>query len=375
MKKWDGLSVTTQIWHIVAYSTVALLFFLVILVIVAVVDAPDSNVEPPEKAEGFIPLEQPKKPFEFFVFNEEENAPPSAEVLRDIEKLRILYKELQGFKDDPKFHEVFFGFCCRFGKWAEKVDALRSKITQVDRGKGIIDEVGFFPGLRTLAYEYRESRGHTTTSIKRIEEDMLVGLAPKLQPKEGQGVITMTDRACADMDTYRQHREASEDWIYADAEQPISVLRLKAGNARSIIESCSRIIQNMVVDGPLASKNRFYKGASWGTYHQVKIPDGTKVWVNAYHVEFKSKHGTTAFKACKKIILDNADFPSKADVPTHLMNVETWGSPMSFIKTGQGELTVKGEASIMNASGDMRTYDFHCKVFGGEVTSLERFPS
>ena len=35
-----------------------------------------------------------------------------------------LYFELLEFKDDPEFHKVGFGVCCRFNVWRQEVDAL-----------------------------------------------------------------------------------------------------------------------------------------------------------------------------------------------------------------------------------------------------------
>lgn len=76
-------------------------------------------------------------------------------------------------------------------------------------------------------------------------------------------------------------------------------------------------------------------------------------------------------KACEKAIIDNAKFPSKADV-NYRMDSETWKS--KIMKDGKWTFTVKGGADLMNDLGNMIPHRYHCKVLGDEVVSLEIFP-
>ena len=92
----------------------------------------------------------------------------------DAQELKTLYEELQGFKDNPEFHQVGFGTCCRFNKWKVKVESLRSKKT----GMKIFREIGFLPGeLLQLGMEYMRSRGHPTSYTQVMEATIVEGLA------------------------------------------------------------------------------------------------------------------------------------------------------------------------------------------------------
>lgn len=77
----------------------------------------------------------------------------------EVQGLKSLYEELRTFKDDPYFHKVGFGVCCRFNKWMLKVETFRSKFSGIEP----FLEVGFVPGdLLQLGMEYMRSRGRPT---------------------------------------------------------------------------------------------------------------------------------------------------------------------------------------------------------------------
>ena len=97
-----------------------------------------------------------------------------ADLSNDAQEVKTLYEELKKFKDNPKFHQVGFGRCCRFYKWMEKVKTLRSKKT----GIAILMEVGFLPGdLLQLGMEYMKSRGRPTSYSKEMKTIIEKGLA------------------------------------------------------------------------------------------------------------------------------------------------------------------------------------------------------
>ena len=54
-------------------------------------------------------------------------ADPAAEFSESTKLLLALYQELHLFKDDPEFHEVGFGACCRFHDWQTRVQELQSR--------------------------------------------------------------------------------------------------------------------------------------------------------------------------------------------------------------------------------------------------------
>ena len=88
-------------------------------------------------------------------------------------QLLTLYEELHSFKDDPTFHEVGFGRCCRFHDWQTRVEALQSKA-----GLETLADVGVLPGdLLTLGMEYMRSKGRPTEYTGTMEPHYESGLA------------------------------------------------------------------------------------------------------------------------------------------------------------------------------------------------------
>ena len=76
-----------------------------------------------------------------------------------------LYFELLEFKDDPEFHQVGFGVCCRFNVWKQEVDALTDRA-----GLDTLGEVGIVPGeLYSLGWEYFTNKGHSTDLTDYVE--------------------------------------------------------------------------------------------------------------------------------------------------------------------------------------------------------------
>lgn len=83
----------------------------------------------------------------------------------DATRLKALYEELQGFKNDPEFHEGGFGNCCKFKAWLKEVEKLDDEDTM-----HFLIEVGFVPGdLRMLGMEYMKSGGRTTEYTEFME--------------------------------------------------------------------------------------------------------------------------------------------------------------------------------------------------------------
>ncbi|MYC99803.1 MAG: hypothetical protein F4X13_11135 [Gammaproteobacteria bacterium] len=88
-------------------------------------------------------------------------------------QLLTLYEELHSFKDDPNFHDVGFGTCCRFHDWQTRVEALQSSA-----GLETLADVGVLPGdLLTLGMEYMRSKGRPTEYTNTMEPHYALGLA------------------------------------------------------------------------------------------------------------------------------------------------------------------------------------------------------
>ena len=87
-------------------------------------------------------------------------------------RLLALYEELHSFKDDPTFHQVGFGRCCRFYDWQTRVDTLES-----EAGLGTLTDVGVVPGdLLILGMEYMRSKGRPTVYTETMEPNYESGL-------------------------------------------------------------------------------------------------------------------------------------------------------------------------------------------------------
>ena len=76
-----------------------------------------------------------------------------------------LFIELQQFKDDPEFHQVEFGLCCRFNSWKQEVDSL-----QATADIGVMSEIGIVPGdLVVIASQYSRSAGQPTELTETMQ--------------------------------------------------------------------------------------------------------------------------------------------------------------------------------------------------------------
>jgi hypothetical protein len=117
----------------------------------------DTLPEPVQKSESSVDSNEP------------------TEFSANTKELLTLYQELHSFKDDPNFHEVGFGRCCRFHDWQTRVEALRSKA-----GLETLADVGVLPGdLLTLGMEYMRSKGRPTEYTETMEPYYESGLAAR----------------------------------------------------------------------------------------------------------------------------------------------------------------------------------------------------
>lgn len=69
-------------------------------------------------------------------------------------ELKKLYNELMNFKDDPEFHKVGFGECCKYNKWKLRLEALRDG----HKLKTMAEKVAAV-NLLMLAIEYKNTEG------------------------------------------------------------------------------------------------------------------------------------------------------------------------------------------------------------------------
>lgn len=82
----------------------------------------------------------------------------SLDISEDTRELIDLLIILEGFREDPEFHQVGFGVCCRFHVWLEEAESLRDR-ADIDS----LVEVGLVPGdVIQIALEYVRSTGQPT---------------------------------------------------------------------------------------------------------------------------------------------------------------------------------------------------------------------
>ena len=71
---------------------------------------------------------------------------PSEATAAEVKKLQHLYAEFLTFKNDPDFHAVGYGPCCRYYAWMKKVEALRGGHTG-----GFLTQFGIGPGISSCS--------------------------------------------------------------------------------------------------------------------------------------------------------------------------------------------------------------------------------
>ena len=79
-------------------------------------------------------------------------------------ELKKLYDELMEFKDDPEFHKVGFGVCCKYNKWQLRVKALKNNTNLTMLEKVAAGD------LLMLGLEYMETKGKENDYTKFARE-------------------------------------------------------------------------------------------------------------------------------------------------------------------------------------------------------------
>ena len=103
----------------------------------------------------------------------DEDSDGFVEFSEDTKQLLTLYQEFLRFKDDPEFHQIGFGVCCRFNDWQRRVEELSSRAKLKT-----LKDIGVMPGdLFNLGMEYLRSKGQPTDSSREFEPQLEAGLA------------------------------------------------------------------------------------------------------------------------------------------------------------------------------------------------------
>ena len=85
---------------------------------------------------------------------------PSEATSAEVEELQQLYAEFLTSKNDPEFHAVGYGQCCRYYEWMKEVEALRG-----GKMSDFLSQFGIVPGdLIILGMEYYQGQGNGYTA-------------------------------------------------------------------------------------------------------------------------------------------------------------------------------------------------------------------
>lgn len=204
------------------------------------------------------------------------SALPKKHVMPDhVAVLKVLYTELLAFKDDPEFHRVGFGLCCRFNAWKQRLERLGD-----GGGSRLYQDLGFVPGdLLMLGSRYLGSRGVETSYTRSMSALIDAGLKPWPSLEVGQGVVRREERACVNIDIFRRYHAAMGARRHAEASQII------------ISTGCRVLYPKTVVNGPLDSLDISHSGRgvrdSGAVYHQVRTDGGAILWLENNQVIFR----------------------------------------------------------------------------------------
>lgn len=186
------------------------------------------------------------------------------------QELQMLYDELQGFKSDPKFHQVVFGVCCEYRLWRQRVHDLSNR-----SGTALLKEVGFLPGeLINLASAYAESRGRKTHRTRYLEQLIHNGLTPPLHEKGG-GILTTNGKWCTDITPV------------LDMIRGIETNEMSLQLRPETDPSCRDYPRGSTVGPILATRPvNFSDGTPLFEFVQVVGPDKRKIWVSKKETSF-----------------------------------------------------------------------------------------
>ena len=106
-----------------------------------------------------------------------------------VEEMRLLYNDLQGFKDNAEFRHVIYGRCCEYYNWKVRVEALRGRATVQEfiEGFGILPDelvqLGLDYGRNDLESAQRWERQiaavrtplSAVETVDREDEDGIIG--------------------------------------------------------------------------------------------------------------------------------------------------------------------------------------------------------
>ena len=118
-------------------------------------------------------LNEPRADEEQSALSSDSASEEHAEFSENTKRLLALYQELCLFKDDPEFHQVGFGVCCRFNDWQKRLEELSSR-TKLET----FYDIGMVPGdLSVLGLEYLTSKGQPTNYSLEFEPQWEAGIA------------------------------------------------------------------------------------------------------------------------------------------------------------------------------------------------------
>ncbi len=190
---------------------------------------------------------------------------------QEVQTFAKLYKELQYFKRDSKFHQVGFSQCCQYSKWMSRVETLDAR-----HGGSVIREIRIpVRDLLALGLDYMRNKGRSTHFSQSIEKEINVALSPAPKLEKGKGVVLRTDGVCKTLDKFQEFYKALAESKYAEADRIITS------------HDCPIIYEKTVVTGPVKTETVKIANGSVLTFHQVTLKNGQNVWASDGLVKFE----------------------------------------------------------------------------------------
>ena len=179
-----------------------------------------------------------------------------------------LYFELQEFKDDPEFHQVGFGVCCRFNVWRQEVDALTDR-----SGLDTVGEVGIVPGeLYSLGLEYFKNNGRSTGLTDYVEASLQAAVMKTM------GLVTLQPTPTADAALGMQVIGEWENEYDGGLQSRIKIIRESGVVRLEETFDDGSIRTESLVESESEIGRRFEIAGGSGEYFVIDLTGNLQVW-------------------------------------------------------------------------------------------------
>lgn len=176
-----------------------------------------------------------------------------------------LFMELWSFKDDPEFHRVGLGACCKFDEWKQEVETLTNSAGTITLG-----EIGIVPGdLLSLGWDYFQNAGQPTEFTDATQDNMESAV------RESMGLSAVQPTPAANPVL---GYEIIGEWEGGNIPSRITIFN-EAGqlNVKQVFYDGSELMQSLVESNSSAGR-RFDTANEFGEYFVVDADGNLQVW-------------------------------------------------------------------------------------------------